>query len=313
MKKLLLFLGLSTMALGHAQNYPYGGYSNQDGYYNNGYNFYNDDFYQYASNNFPDDYFYNYPTDYYGNDYYQSMYNDYRNSISQVNWNVFFRSNGISQQQINLILSLNNRFSNYNAWNSYYGMNPNRWYYDRFYILERILGPRVFVILQNNYYNGYSPVVYYQNHWTNYYRPRYTCAPQYRSININIYRNDRNNFFQQHAPQYVNRNTNTSGFRNEHSSNNSGFSTASNQGNNNNGRRVSSETRNLGYQTSTRNNSSSNSPVRVNSAGRSNSASSSSQNSGFRSVNNSGTRSASGGNTSTRSGGGSSGSRFMGR
>ncbi|WP_435522478.1 hypothetical protein [Chryseobacterium indoltheticum] len=100
------------------------------------------------------DYYYNYPQDYYPADYYQSYYNDYRQSIININWNGFFVQHRLNRWQIDQILYLNNLYSSFAAWNNFYRYNPDRWYYDRFYAMERILGPRVFVIFQNNYYHG---------------------------------------------------------------------------------------------------------------------------------------------------------------
>ena len=240
MKKLVFILGLGVLPFVGAQAQSYGGYSNVNSYDVN-YSYYNDDFYNYATQNFPDDYFYNYPVDYYSNDYYESMYNDYRSSINTINWNALFRDYNLNRNQINLIISLNNRFSNFNAWFSYYGMNPSRWYYDRFYWLQNILGPKVFVVIQNNYYNGYNPVVYYQNYWKTYYRPRIVIMPKYKNINVRNYRVERNQFFQ-NTPQYASGNTNTSGFRGNYSSNHSGFSVANNQHADNSGRRIANTT-----------------------------------------------------------------------
>lgn len=198
MKKIILALSLGMFTMGFSQNYPYGN-QNNNGWPDNGYGYYGDNEDRYY---FPDDYYYEYPDDYYSDDYYESYYNDYRRSISMVNWNRFFYEFGLSNYQINMILDLNRQFSSYSIWNSYYRMNPNRWYYDRFYALERILGPRIFVIFQNRYYNGYSPVVYYTNYWRDYYRPRYRVAPIYRNININVYHVDRYAYHQNVGNQY---------------------------------------------------------------------------------------------------------------
>lgn len=176
MKNIFLLLALGMFGLGTAQYQP------NDGYVNNGwYDNYQDGYY------FPDEYYYDYPTDYYGNEYYENMYNDYRNSINRVNWNQFFVQSGLSPHQINLVIQLNRQFDSYKVWNSYYRSNPIRWYYDRFYALERILGSRVFIVFQNNFYKGYNPVHYYNTRWTNFYVPKYRVRPVYRNININIY------------------------------------------------------------------------------------------------------------------------------
>lgn len=177
--------------------YPTGGgiYGNR-GVYNSG-GVYNGGGAVYGNNDvyFPDDYYYEYPNDYYRDDYYQGFYNDYRNSISSVNWNNLFLELNLSRMQINAILDLNNQFNSFGIWNNYYRMNPNRWYYDRFYALERIMGARAFGLFQNRYYRGMSPINFYVNNWRTNYQPRYNTyyvLPQYRNVDINRYRVDRN-------------------------------------------------------------------------------------------------------------------------
>lgn len=189
MKKILLGFALMLATLSFAQQYPNNGWGD-DGYYDND-GYYSDDD---DRNYFPDDYYYNYPQDYYPNAYYQSYYNDYRNSIVSINWNVFFNQYRLSPWQIDQILRLNNLYVSFSAWNNFYRYNPDRWYYDRFYALERIMGPRIFVIFRNNYYRGYSPIVYFQNYRRTYYTPRFRPMPRYRNVNINIYRVDRAKF-----------------------------------------------------------------------------------------------------------------------
>lgn len=256
MKKILIGLAMSFAALSFAQQYPNNGWGDDDGYYEND-GYYSD---QDDQNYFPDDYYYNYPQDYYPGDYYQSNYNDYRNSIISINWNVFFAQNRLSRWQIDQVLRLNNLYISFSAWNNFYRYNPDRWYYDRFYALERILGPRVFVVFQNNYYRGYSPVVYFQNYRRTHYASICRPVPRYRNVNINIYRVDRAKFRRMDNPtinivrsqrpnngfrgpvrdgnnggfrnQAENRNNNSGGFRNENNGirNNGGF-----RGNNDNG------------------------------------------------------------------------------
>nr|WP_315032598.1 hypothetical protein [uncultured Chryseobacterium sp.] len=190
MKKIILGLAFGLGVLASAQQYPNNGWGD-DGYYQNDGGYYsNED----DRNYFPDDYYYNYPQDYYPSDYYQSYYNDYRNSIVNINWNGFFVQNRLSRWQIDQIVRLNNLYSSFSTWDNFYRYNPDRWYYDRFYALERILGPRVFVVFQNDYYRGSSPIVYFQNYRRTYYVPRYAVMPRYRNININIYRVDRSRF-----------------------------------------------------------------------------------------------------------------------
>lgn len=199
MKKILIGFALSFATLSFAQQYPNSGWGDDDGYYQNDGGYYSD---QDDQNYFPDDYYYNYPQDYYPGDYYQTNYNDYRNSIISINWNVFFNQNRLNPWQIDQIMRLNNLYANFSAWNNFYRYNPDRWYYDRFYALQRIMGPRVFVVFQNNYYRGYSPVVYFQNYRRTHYAAICRPMPRYRNVNINIYRVDRNNFRRNDNPTF---------------------------------------------------------------------------------------------------------------
>lgn len=168
-----LFLATLTLAQDYYDTYPteYNGYE----YYDSSYSY-------------PDEYYYNYPTDYYPDAYYHGYYNDYRNAVVSVNWNQFFVQYHLTPIQINQIIILNKRFASFNVWNSYYRWNPNRWYYDRFYALQRILGPQVFVVYQNVYFRGASPFVYYRNRCVNFYAHRYPVRPVYRNVNINVYK-----------------------------------------------------------------------------------------------------------------------------
>jgi len=198
MKKILIGFALSLGIFSFAQQYPDYGYNN-DGYYQNDGGYYSDEDDQ---NYFPDDYYYNYPQDYYPQNYYQSNYNDYRNSIVNINWNVFFTQNRLSPWQVDQILRLNNLYVSFSSWNRFYRYNPDRWYYDRFYALQRIMGPRVFVVFQNNYYRGYSPVVYFQNYRRTHYAAICRPMPRYRNVNINIYRVDRSHFRRMDNPTF---------------------------------------------------------------------------------------------------------------
>lgn len=198
MKKILISFALGMATLSFAQQYPNNDWED-DGYYQNDGGYYSDEDDQ---NYFPDDYYYNYPQDYYPQDYYQTNYNDYRNSIISINWNGFFAQNRLNRWQIDQILRLNNLYVSFSTWNNFYRYNPDRWYYDRFYALERIMGPRVFVVFQNNYYRGYSPVVYFQNYRRTHYAGICRPIPRYRNININIYRVDRNKFRRYDNPTF---------------------------------------------------------------------------------------------------------------
>jgi hypothetical protein len=254
MKKILIGFAMSFAALSFAQQYPNNGWGDDDRYYQND-GYYSD---QDDQNYFPDDYYYNYPQDYYPQDYYQSNYNEYRNSIVNINWNVFFTQNRLSRFQIDQVLRLNNLYVSFSTWNNFYRYNPDRWYYDRFYALERILGPRVFVTFQNNYYRGYSPVVYFQNYRTTHYASIYRPMPRYRNVNINIYRVDRAKFRRMDNPTIsivrsqrpnngfrgpVRDGSNGGGFRNQNEvrNNNSGFRTENGGVRNNGGFRGNSD------------------------------------------------------------------------
>ncbi len=232
MKKIILGAAVFFATLVSAQYYPNNGWGN-DGYSNGSYSDRDDEYY------FPDDYYYEYPDDYYSDDYYNNYYDDYRRSISMINWQRFFMEYRLSRMQINMILDLNRQFDSFYTWNSYYRMNPNRWFYDRFYALERILGPRIFIVFQNNYYNGYSPVVYYTNRWNNYYRPRYHVMPYYRTVNINIYKVNRYDYHRSVGNQYgwnQPRNShNPGGFREDNNRNSGGFRNPSDGNRNQNG------------------------------------------------------------------------------
>lgn len=210
MKKYVLLAALTLSGLASAQSYPYPGGYPEDGYYQSGSDWgYDDDFYNYAYNSFPDEYYYEFPSDYYPGSYYESYYNDYRKSIAGIDWDRLFIELNLNRYQIQQIIALNRRFPNFNSWDLYYRMNPNRWYYDRFYMLERILGPHAFAIFQNLYYNGYSPVRYFQNYRRNYYVQRYVPVPKYRNVNINNYNLGRDRYFQNSGRRY--------GYRDNHS------------------------------------------------------------------------------------------------
>lgn len=199
MKKILFGLSVFFTTLMSAQIYQdyYPTSGNSAGYSDE----YNDEFY------FPEDYYYEYPADYYTSNMYKSYYDDYRRSIYDVNWNRFFSTYRLAPWQIQEIMRLNDQFNSFSVWNSFYRYNPDRWYYDRFYSLERILGPRIFVIFQNNYYNGYNPVVYYQNYRRQHYATHVYVVPRYRNINVNRYRVDRVKYHQTNPRQNI-------GFRN---------------------------------------------------------------------------------------------------
>ncbi len=193
MKNIAFALLLMISAQSFAQNYPDYGYPYQGSY--------DDD-----DNYFPEDYYYQYPRDYYTDAFYRDAYNDYRRSIKMVNWNHFFRTHRLSPWQIDQIIYLNQMYSSFARWDAYYRYNPERWYYDRFYALENILGPQIFIVFQNNYYHGYNPMVYYRDYCRNHYRPSVYVRPVYRNININIYRQNPRNYHRDHGYYYSQRN-----------------------------------------------------------------------------------------------------------
>ncbi|WP_426475764.1 hypothetical protein [Chryseobacterium balustinum] len=241
MKNIFIGFALSLATLSFAQQYPNNGWGN-DGSYGNNDGYYNDED---DRNYFPDDYYYNYPQDYYPSDYYQSYYNDYRQSIININWNGFFAQHRLNRWQIDQIMYLNNLYSSFSSWNNFYRYNPDRWYYDRFYAMERILGPRVFVVFQNNYYHGSSPIVYFQNYRRTHYVPTYRVMPRYRNVNINIYRVDRGSFRRNDNPTLnvvrsrdvggVRKGNSSGGFRNSDSNNGVRNNNGNNGIRNNNG------------------------------------------------------------------------------
>ena len=196
MKKILLGLSVFIMALVSAQNYPdyYPNGNNNNGNY---YGDIDDEFY------FPDDYYYEYPSDYYSSALHKDYYNDYRRSINDVNWNRFISMHRLSPWQVQQIMMLNDSFPSYSSFNSYYRYNPDRWYYDRFYAMQRILGPNVFVVFQNNYYNGYNPIVYYQNYNKRHYARNIYVIPRYRNVNVNVYKVNKVQYHQSNPRQNI--------------------------------------------------------------------------------------------------------------
>jgi hypothetical protein len=148
MKKIFLGLAFGLGVLTSAQQYPNNGWGD-DGYYQNGGGYYSDED---DRNYFPDDYYYNYPQDYYPGIITKVIITITETALS-ISTGMDFCSEQINRWQIDQIMRLNNLYASFSAWDNFYRYNPDRWYYDRFYALERILGPRVFVF-QNNYYRG---------------------------------------------------------------------------------------------------------------------------------------------------------------
>ena len=227
--KIFLASALSFAGMAMTQNYPNDNYYGNNNYGSNGYEYYYDDY------NYPDEYYYDYPNDYYTNDFYRGYYNDYRNTIVSVNWDRLFIEFNLSPWQVREIRVLNDRFSNYNHWCNYYRYNPDRWYYDRFITLERILGPRVYVTFYGRYYNNYNPIVYYRNYRVKHYTHVVYVTPRYRNVDVRTFRND-------HFRNY--------GFRDNNSRNNNYHSV----GSNNNGSFRDDNRKNNTYSSAPRNN-----------------------------------------------------------
>lgn len=252
LKKIVLASALSLAGMTFAQYYPNDNYGGNDQY-----EYYYDDY------NYPDDYYYEYPSDYYTNDFYRGYYNDYRNAIVSINWDRFFVEFRLSPIQIREIRGLNARFGGYNYWFNYYRYNPDRWYYDRFVSLERILGPRIYVVFYQRYYNNYNPIVYFRNYRVRNYRPTIYVAPRYRNVDVRTVRHndfrkgsfrggfnsndkvvrDDNGFRRDAKPQ-----NNDRGFRNDNDrSSNNGFRGGNDNSSKSFGRQDSEQPRNNGF------------------------------------------------------------------
>ncbi|NIF06252.1 hypothetical protein F3J23_12465 [Chryseobacterium sp. Tr-659] len=105
----------------------------------------------------------------------QNYYNDYRGSISSINWGQAAIFLGLNKNQINQIMILNNRYPDYNSWNRVYAKQPNRWYTDRYYAIERIMTPEQYKRFYARYYQGQNPRIIYDNT----YRKHYDRPPMY--------------------------------------------------------------------------------------------------------------------------------------
>ena len=91
-------------------------------------------------------------------------YNDYRRSITDVNWQTVAVDLVLSAAQANQLYALNDRYSDYNSWNTVYVNNPDRWRTDRYTEIERILGPAKYTKFKTKYYKGKNPVAFYNSH-----------------------------------------------------------------------------------------------------------------------------------------------------
>lgn len=98
----------------------------------------------------------------FGLSYAQSdYYNDYRRSVTDVNWQSVISDLVLSNTQANQVYALNDRYRDYNSWNSVYVSNPDRWRNDRYMELERIMGKDKYAKFKNKYYKGQNPVAVY--------------------------------------------------------------------------------------------------------------------------------------------------------
>ncbi len=88
-------------------------------------------------------------------------YNDYRKSVTDVNWQSVISDLVLSNTQANQVYALNDRYRDYNSWNSVYVGNPDRWRNDRYMELERIMGKDKYAKFKNKYYKGQNPVAVY--------------------------------------------------------------------------------------------------------------------------------------------------------
>lgn len=91
-------------------------------------------------------------------------YNDYRRSITDVNWQTVAVDLVLSAAQANQLYALNDRYSDYNSWNTVYVNNPDRWRTDRYTEIERIFGPAKYTKFKTKYYKGKNPVAFYNSH-----------------------------------------------------------------------------------------------------------------------------------------------------
>lgn len=116
--------------------------------------------------------------------------------------------------------------------------------YDRFYALERILGPQAFIVFQNNYYNGYNPTVYYQNYRRQHYVTNIYVINRYRNINVSRYKIDRAQYHQSNP-------RNSIGFNNTTRNENGNWENSSNSGGFRNDTTMQNSTRGNGFRNQT--------------------------------------------------------------
>lgn len=94
-------------------------------------------------------------------------YNDYRRSVTDVNWQTVAVDLVLSATQANQLYALNDRYADYNSWNTVYATNPDRWRTDRYTEIERILGPTKYTKFKTKYYKGKNPVAVYNSNKNN--------------------------------------------------------------------------------------------------------------------------------------------------
>ena len=94
-------------------------------------------------------------------------YDDYRKSIIEVNWDRAGYELGLTPTQIAALNLLNNRYPDYDSWNSYYGDRPDNWRTDRYGEIERILGREKYENFKHKYYKGQNPVAVYNRNKNN--------------------------------------------------------------------------------------------------------------------------------------------------
>lgn len=104
----------------------------------------------------------------FGLNYAQSdNYNDYRRSVTDVNWQSVISDLVLSTTQADQVYALNDRYRDYDSWNSVYVNNPDRWRNDRYVELERIMGKDKYAKFKNKYYKGQNPIAVYNRNKNN--------------------------------------------------------------------------------------------------------------------------------------------------
>lgn len=97
-----------------------------------------------------------------------AYYNDYRRSITDINWQTIVADLLLTPQQKDQLFALNNRYPTYDNWVVVYKDHPDRWRADRYYEIERILGPEKYGKFKTKYYKGRNPIAIYNSNKHNY-------------------------------------------------------------------------------------------------------------------------------------------------